>query len=328
MVKLSPYVFLFLPCLALAAKQGNLTYSQYNSDISKSERDIDYRKSLLKFNEFHLLIPVVNRKTINREDKVLGRKNRNDHLSNKEAKLTRNISPSESQQLKKKVDLTRNIPVKLSEYTNAHFHTKKMSRYLPPSAKIAPGAQSVVLHLSGSDFKGAVNLFGIPIGTKIRVKLDASASSIQPGFVALHVLDNVVGDKRMLRSGAILFGRPSAIKGSSQLFVSLYKGITPEHIEFSVRGSVSDSQDEAGLSGSIISDGKIINRSLDAGIFALGSAAASTLLPTDIATTAAQTAADTAITEKRKESAAKLGVPAFIVIAKPQEAYVYIEETF
>ena len=354
-MRLKAYIFMALvlsPYWAIG-EEKELSYSEYRAKLSKAEQEADYRKRILKSNELHLLVPekkvtpgprpagldVTDQTSFpHRPEKVtpaaegLPGTVTHEDRSHGKAQLGDQVLPIEKSG-KMREDLTEKISIspqgdeeKRKKKHKSGMRKKAGYRYLPPSARKG-NARVVALNLSGEDFKSISRVFGIPLGEKIKVKLDATVSSIQPGFVTLTVLEDVAGDKRILRRGSKLFGRPSAIKGTSRLFVRLSKGITPEHIEFQIKGTVSDEHNEAGLVGSIISDGKLIDRSLDAGVLALGSAAAS-MLPGDVATNAAQTAADTAINEKRKESAARLGTPAFIVVAKPQTAYVHIEETF
>ena len=116
--------------------------------------------------------------------------------------------------------------------------------------------------------------YGISIGTRIKVRIETGATNVQPGYVQFRVLHDVVGTKRTLSAGAILFGRMTAVRGSQRLFGTIVHGISKSKTEeFSVHGNIFGADGQPGLVATVISDGHGLQRATDAGLAALGNAA-------------------------------------------------------
>lgn len=172
-------------------------------------------------------------------------------------------------------------------------------------------------------------MFGISIGTKIKVRLDSGASSVQPGFVQVKVDQDVYGTKKILERGSSIFMRVDAVRGSTRLFGNAVRGKTRvKEDEFDIRGNIFGADGQPGFVATVVSDGRTLARATDAGLAALGSAALQVVPDASAVTGAGKSAAGTLMEEKKGEKDQTRGVVNLVVQAEPQSAILQIEETF
>lgn len=169
--------------------------------------------------------------------------------------------------------------------------------------------------------------FGIPIGTEFCVHLRQTASNVQPGYITLVVCDTVVGEKRDLPAGSLLFAEPRAVKGSERLYLRVTKGRTPSNFEFSLNGIVFDAEHVAGLDATVISDGQMVARAGKEGATQLAQSLASQLSGS-VATDATRAISEQIIEESSEKADGSLGQPQFIVSASPQRGVLAVQESF
>ena len=171
--------------------------------------------------------------------------------------------------------------------------------------------------------------FGIPIGTQIKVRLNTGASSVQPGYIQVETLEDVIGHKRSLSRGSTLFLRVQAINGSSRLFGTAVRGITAlDSEEFGVRGNIFGADGQPGFDAVVISDGRSLERATDAGLEAIGEGVLGAIPDSSLAVDAGRKAAGQLLDDQSAENDRKSGRLKLVVQAQPQIATLQIEETF
>lgn len=157
------------------------------------------------------------------------------------------------------------------------------------SAPVTRGAASVAGNTSGSapEFSGSgpifsdavvidnTRLFGVRLGTWMEAHINRDTTSAEPGLVELTVTSDVVGDKKTLPSGSVLFAQKQLNSATKRMELHVQKGITPKGVEFKMNGQVFDLQRVSGLLGIISGDTDAsIKRGASKGALAAVSAAA------------------------------------------------------
>lgn len=170
--------------------------------------------------------------------------------------------------------------------------------------------------------------YGIKMGAQIQVKLVGGATSVQLGLVRFEILEAVVGVEGVLPVGTLLFGKPFANKGSERLQVRIIKGITPDGVEFSLRGWIRGSDGMDGLVGKVVSDGQLVARSMNEAVKVAGRAALASMADDSTPVISMKSGLSNAQSEQSAESDLVVGRPEFIVQAREQQAMLEIEQTF
>lgn len=204
-------------------------------------------------------------------------------------------------------------------------HASANGDYVPLSGQ-ARAAQQVQFGGLETEDPGQ-DEFGIPIGTEFCVHLRQTASNVQPGYITLVVCDTVVGEKRDLPAGSLLFAEPRAVKGSERLYLRVTKGRTPSNFEFSLNGIVFDAEHVAGLDATVISDGQMVARAGKEGATQLAQSLANQL-GGSVATDATRAISEQIIEESSEKAEGSLGQPQFIVSASPQRGVLAVQESF
>ncbi|MCH8500097.1 MAG: TrbI/VirB10 family protein [Marinobacter sp.] len=201
--------------------------------------------------------------------------------------------------------------------------------FISPSLRQTGGPRQtnrgVVVRSEGNQVR-----FGIPVGSSIRVRLDRSASNVQPGAIALAVEETIRGRQETLPAGSTLFARASAVLGSESLYLTVFQGITPDGKEFQVTGHVFTDAGEPGLVARVVSDGRSLARATARGTNTLGRELLSEapLGAAGVGGAAAEATLDQILRENERSDDAALGRPAYVVVAQPQRGVVQIERTF
>jgi len=171
--------------------------------------------------------------------------------------------------------------------------------------------------------------YGIPIGSRFRVELRSGASSVQPGLVQVVLLEDVIGNKKTLERGAVLFMQVSAERGSERLFGTVVRGIERNRRdEFTLSGNIYGHDGQPGLIARVISDGRGVDRATDAGLAALGEAAISAIPGNNMGVDAGKKAGSSLLGDEDNKNQTARGAQKLVVQAAPQNAVIEIGETF
>lgn len=171
--------------------------------------------------------------------------------------------------------------------------------------------------------------YGISIGTQINVELNQGASNIQPGFIAVVLLDDVVGYKDTLPAGSTVFAKSQAVLGSDRLFLTASKVLNiSDNSEISINGIIRATDGKAGLHASVKSDPRDFDRAVAAGENAIVSSVIDTISTDSIVGNAAQSVSSTLHDQKSARTRFENGQTVLVVEAPPQKAILIIEATF
>lgn len=345
----------FLPSVVFAAgTTDDLSYEAYLEKIGAGERKIDYSQGLINHKNLHELIIERNgiKRPIHEEGSDVGGK----HSEGREGQassgiqgnvqstthvltgnggndITASINQGGSVVLEKDINKS---PISVDNTVFDKGHKVSNSSvidttpiryvYIPPSLR---GVQTQVSNDIQVKSPSRAIEFGIPIGTRIPVKLSTGASNVQPGYVQLTVQKDVVGDKKTLVSGSTIFCRANAVLGSPRLYTSSIRGITQDtHAEFSIKGDLFAEDGNAGLLAVVISDGRGLSRAKDAGVAVAGVGLLGLIPSADIATEAGKAAANVVLEENNDDNRVKNSRLNYVLEAAPQLAVLQIGETF
>lgn len=137
---------------------------------------------------------------------------------------------------------------------------------LPP----VPGQQTMV-----SDAIKPSNAFGIRLGTWMEGSINRNTSNAEPGLVEITLTAEVIGDKKSLKPGTMLFAQKQFNSATKRLEMKVEKGITPDGHEFQLNGLVFDTQKVSGLSGIVdMNNAESVSRGASKGLIAAAGAAA------------------------------------------------------
>ena len=333
----------------------DLTYDAYMQRIGAGQKKIDYSEELIKNNELHRLILERDNQAKNQTggkpsnserfwreqpkdstdlntapaakvEMPQGRNGVGQQNALVEANAKLKAAEAELAQLK-----STPTPPKTSTQTTKAPKTSAQSGkvkyvYVPPSLR---GSTASVSNSRQIEAPTKTIHFGITIGTRIPVRLNSSATNVQPGYIQFLVEEDIVGDKKTLAKGSTIFCQADAVLGSPRLFTSAVKGITKDkRTEFSLRGNIFAEDGKAGLVAIIVNDGRGLSRAKDAGVRVLGTGLINMVPGAGITTQAGKAAAELVIDENSEENSAKHGRPNYVLDAEPQLAVLQIEETF
>ncbi|NRB41034.1 MAG: hypothetical protein HRU20_21610 [Pseudomonadales bacterium] len=342
------YLFVLLVFLSVnsAAENNGMTESQFKKKIRNGEESIDHSGRLLKASELHTLlgaeVPVKNDAVnpkgggveVGDPSSNEGKMDRGEDAEAASQKLASDKADATKKKIKKKIAKTKKKtvyePVKQVKVSSVVTDSKALrsdkTYYLDPS--LSGGEVIKNKSKTVNPGKGKRIIFGVTIGSEIKVRLNKGASNAQLGLVAFEVLEDVYGYKVSLPSKTLLFGSTSAVIGTPRLYVSIRKGITPDHLEFTIDGFALASDGLSGLSGIVTSDGRTLVRASDAGKNALASSVVDSVSSSNMLVGAAQDAAGEMLSEEKSDDRAENGRPAYVVEASPQEAIIQVERTF
>lgn len=351
-------LFLLLLTALQPAWSEDLSYDEYMQRIGAGQRKIDHSEDLIKNKELHRLIlerdnqaktkqnPSTTEKFWHEQPKGRADNYQVDTVKDKQANDVSRGNPKEAEHaalatanarlkaLEAELARVKSTPLALASPSVHPPKAAKSTRqngevkyvYVPPSLR---GSTASVSNSRQMKVPTKSIHFGISIGTRIPVRLNTSATNVQPGYIQFLVEKDIVGDKKRLPKGSTIFCQADAVLGSPRLFTSAVKGITKgKHLEFSLRGSIFAKDGKAGLLATVINDGRGLARAKDAGMKVLGAGLMDMIPGTDLTTQAGKAAAALVIEENSEENSANHGRPNYVLDAEPQLAVLQIEETF
>lgn len=143
----------------------------------------------------------------------------------------------------------------------------------PPRTGGTTSGQPVV-----TDAVQATTTFGIRLGTWLSASLNRNTTSADSGTIELTLTADAIGDRRTLPTGTTLFAEKSLNSATKRLEMLVTHGITPNGVEFEMRGIVFDPQKTPGLAGVYVIDKKeVASRGVSKGVIAAAGAAAASL---------------------------------------------------
>ena len=170
--------------------------------------------------------------------------------------------------------------------------------------------------------------FGIRLGQWLEAALERNSSSAEPGLVELRMTADVVGDKRTLRTGTLLYASKGLNGGTKRLEMQVTKGITPDGHEFTMKGLIFDAQKVSGLNGIMqIDNSQIAKHSGTNAALAAVAAGARGLARTSPFGAAATSATETAITDTNRSTEFNTSLREVIYVS-PQPVLIRVEEMF
>jgi hypothetical protein len=332
--------------LSVAVAAEDLNYDSFLNELNDGQQKIDYSKGLVKHDQLHILLDQVKDDEAGRSPNGKGgqptaeavqanvdtvapgggdaRAGQPDESGGQEAAEWKGADEAGVEE-----GYEADGSPGQSEATPASVKTGRQSNggyfYVAPSLRRGATQVSNDIFLARSEKASAY--FGITIGTEISVDLKKSASNVQEGYVALSVRVDVVGQQHSLSRNGTLFARPTAVKGSERLFLRIERGITPEGYEFAANGVVLGEDGKPGLAAKVVSDGKVLERALNAGEDTIAGAVVGVMAP-DVAGAAAKSGVNKLLEDKQQGDNDKSGQRAYIVLAEPQRATIQVEATF
>lgn len=197
-------------------------------------------------------------------------------------------------------------------------------RYIPPSWSVLQGSGS----FDTDQVKQKGQRFGIHLGTRINGEIRRVVTNVERNLCEIYVTQDVVGDRRNIPKGSVLFADKSLNMGTKRLEFATVKGITPDKTEFVIKAYVMDVGEMAGLSGAISTDGKTVQRSVSKGAYAVGRQMVSALNDGSVVGAGVEAATDNALGEKETETDKTLGEPQYTITVPPQKVILRVEQTF
>ncbi len=293
-------------------------YQKYKTLLKDGQREIDRNKTLLHPRQIHTLIPeLVSSAHVKEDQPSTNEKNKGAvtvNPNNKTSGTSLSVSKPDS-------PITNNTSKQTKPKTNNAQKSVKTAQSwgFSRDIEVTPSVSHPMLDQ---------DLFGIRIGTQIKVRLIGGATNVQRNMIRFELLEPIMGDHETLPTGTLIFGHPFANKGYDRLQVSVHKGVTPDGVEFSTSGWVRGYDGLDGLIANIVSDGYLLDRSLGAAVRTAGDVALSNVADQNIALASVKSGVSNLQDEKTEETEKTYGRPEFIVQAQTQEATLEINETF
>jgi len=191
----------------------------------------------------------------------------------------------------------------------------------PPRSSAVSGGQAII-----ADAVHSTVAFGVRLGTWLNASLDRNTTSGDSGSVELTLTGDVIGDRRTLPAGALLFADKSLNNVTKRMEMVVTHGITPAGQEFEMRGLVFDPQKTPGLAGIYVLDKKeVVARGATKGAIAAVGAAAGTLggAATGAATNAATQSVLNDVNQVTDNNAQQA-----IIYVSPQSLIIRVEKQF
>lgn len=197
------------------------------------------------------------------------------------------------------------------------------SNYAPP-ARDASAAKDIIL----SDSVKATHEFGIRLGQWMEATLDRNSSSAEPGLIELQLTKDVQGNKRVLSAGTLIYALKTLNSGTKRMELMTVKGITPDGLEFAVKGQVFDTQKVSGLNGIMVFDKEQITKnSLTSGALSAVSSIGRSVMATNPAGAALRGATESALTDTDKVTQFN-NAQREVIYVSPQPLLIRVDEKF
>lgn len=186
-----------------------------------------------------------------------------------------------------------------------------------------PAQQTIV-----SDAIAKSNAFGIRLGTWMDGKINRNTSSAEPGLVEILLTTDVIGDRKTLRAGTILFAQKQLNAATKRLEMLVVKGITPDGEEFKLTGLVFDTVKVSGLSGIVdVDNDKTMKRGASKGLLAAVGAATKASVGSTPLGSAAEATADSVLQDQRNVVEQTTSQQLTIYVG-PQPLLIRVDQSF
>lgn len=179
-----------------------------------------------------------------------------------------------------------------------------------------------------SDAVTPVKNYGIRIGTWMEGSINRNTSSAEPGLVEIALTADVIGDKRTLKAGTMLFAQKQYNTATGRLEMITQNAVTPSGQEFKVAGLIFDTTKVSGLSGIISNDAKkSVNRGMQKGLLAAAATTVRSLGGASPLAGGVGTAAESMIKDRDSlvDQATEQQITVYV---SPQPVLIRVEQTF
>lgn len=178
-----------------------------------------------------------------------------------------------------------------------------------------------------SDAVAPSNAFGIRLGTWLSGSLQRNTTSAETGSVELVLTSSVVGSRRTLPAGTLVFADKVLNTATKRMELMVTRGITPTGQEFEMRGLVFDPRKTPGLAGIFVLDKKQVATSgaTKGAIAAVGAAVGS--LTGGVGSEATRAATQSVLSDVGQAGDFNSGQQAVIYVS-PQELLIRVESHF
>ena len=179
-----------------------------------------------------------------------------------------------------------------------------------------------------SDAVTGIKTFGIRLGTWMEGNINRNTSSAEPGLVEIYLAGEVIGDRRTLKAGTLLFADKQINGQTKRLEMVVQKGITPNGEEFKITGLIFDPQKVSGLTGIIsVNNDETLKRGAGKGLLAgLGAAAQNLAGQTPVG--AAVGAGSQSILQDKSTVVDQATEQKLTIYVSPQPVLIRVEKTF
>ena len=226
----------------------------------------------------------------------------------------------------KKKKTTSTTPV-VSSKTSSSVDGGKTTREEQIQAEVpippVPGQQTMV-----SDAIKPSTSFGIRLGTWMEGNINRNTSNAEPGLVEITLTADIIGDKKTLKTGTLLFAQKQFNASTKRLEMMVQKGITPSGQEFKIAGLIFDTQKVSGLSGIVDMDNaNSVKRGASKGLIAAAGAAAKGAAGATPFGSAASATADSVLQDQSNVVEQTTGQQLTIYVS-PQPLLIRVDQTF
>jgi hypothetical protein len=194
--------------------------------------------------------------------------------------------------------------------------------YIPPARQNSTAQAGIV-----SDAIPATLVFGIRLGTWMPATLSRDTSSAEPGTVELTIAEDIIGDRRTLPVGSVVFAIKTLNSSTKRMEMSVTHGITPAGHEFKLRGIIFDPLKVSGLTGIYTVDEKAIaTHGLQKGTVAGIGAATQSMGAINPLIAAGGAATQSVLSDTG--GAVAYNAPTAVIYVSPQPLIIRVEERF
>jgi hypothetical protein len=200
--------------------------------------------------------------------------------------------------------------------------TTSSSIYNPP-ARAPGGADQAII----SDAVTPSHTFGIRLGSWLSAELQRNTTSAESGTVELKITSSYAGDRSTLPVGTVVFAEKNLNATTKRMEMVVTHGITPDGVEFEMRGLVFDPQRTPGLPGIFVLDKEqvVSNGAAKGAMAAIGAAVGQ--LDGGAAGAATNAATQSVLSDTSQASDFNNGQQAVIYVS-PQPLLIRVERLF
>jgi hypothetical protein len=171
-------------------------------------------------------------------------------------------------------------------------------------------------------------VYGCRVGTIIKGELRRQTTNVEPGKAEIFVTDDAYCDYKNIPLGSKLFGTKTINGGTLRLDIHLDHLLLPNGKEVpGISAYVRDANDVAGLSGTVINEGKGLERNTTKGAVAALNAAVNSATANDAVGQGVQAGVSGALSDTSAQSEQE-NQRRLTVLVSPQPVIIYVEQTF